>query len=59
LTDAERMDWLAAIVVQRDIVLTVIPDEGIEVRLSQGPVAVHVIRRTLRDAIDAAIEAER
>jgi hypothetical protein len=59
LTDANRINWLAAIVVQRDIVLTTIPDGGIEVRLSQGAVAVHVIRATLRDALDAAIEASK
>ena len=52
------MDWLTATVTTRDICMTVIPDGGVEVRLSpKDPVAIHIIRATLRDAIDAAIDA--
>jgi hypothetical protein len=51
------MDWLTATVTTRDIVFTVIPDAGIEVRLSQGVPIIHIVRATLRDAIDAAIKA--
>ena len=57
MTDAQRLNWLTATVTTRDIVFTVIPDAGIEVRLSQGVPTIHIIRATLRDAIDAAIKA--
>ena len=58
MTDAQRMDWLVATVTTRDICMTVIPDGGIELRLSpKDPAAIHIIRATLRDAIDAAMEA--
>jgi hypothetical protein len=58
MTDSQRIDWLVATVRTRDVCMTVIPDAGIELRLSpKDPAAIHIIRATLRDAIDAAIEA--